>query len=64
MTCYDCQQQAAPGGLRYAERSAVGICRRCGKGLCRDHGTWAGATREFLCGACAAPRAASTHGED
>ena len=54
MTCYECQQQPGPGGLTYGDRSAVGVCRRCGRGLCKDHGVWAEATYQFLCSACAA----------
>lgn len=54
MTCYECQGQPGAGGLMYGDRSAVGVCRQCGRGLCKDHGAWNEATRQFLCNRCAA----------
>jgi hypothetical protein len=53
MTCYECQGRPGPGGLTYDDRTAVGVCRRCGKGLCKHHGAWSEATNEFLCSHCA-----------
>ena len=53
MTCYECQGRPGPGGLTYDDRSAVGVCSRCGKGLCKDHGVWTEAMHEFLCAHCA-----------
>lgn len=53
MTCYECQGRPGPGGLTYDDRSAVGICRHCGKAICKTHGVWSEATHEFLCTRCA-----------
>jgi hypothetical protein len=58
MTCYECAGRPGPGGLTYDDRSAVGVCRRCGKGLCKAHGVWAEGGNEFLCSHCAARGAA------
>jgi hypothetical protein len=40
--------------LSYDDRSAVGVCHHCGKGLCKAHGVWAEEKNEFLCAGCAA----------
>jgi hypothetical protein len=64
MTCFECEGHPGPGGLMFSDRSAVGVCRRCGKGLCKAHGVWAGATKEFLCSACAAPASGPRHGKE
>jgi hypothetical protein len=53
MDCYDCQGRPGPGGLQFSDRSAIGICHGCGKGLCKEHSVWTEATRELLCTACA-----------
>jgi hypothetical protein len=53
MTCYECAERSGPGGMRFTDTSAVGICHRCGKGLCKTHGVWTEAKDEFLCNACA-----------
>lgn len=53
MTCYECQEQPGPGGMSFSDRSAVGICRHCGRGVCRDHGVWAEIVRELVCHGCA-----------
>jgi hypothetical protein len=62
MTCYECQGgRPGPVGLMFSlmfsDWSAVGVCRRCGKGICKAHGVWREETREFLCNACAAESA-------
>jgi hypothetical protein len=64
MTCYECQGRPGPGGLSYDDRSAVGVCRHCGKGLCKDHGVWTEATNEFLCAHGAARTGGPRAGEE
>ena len=58
MTCFECAEHPGPGGLTFSDRSAVGVCRHCGKAICKAHGAWAEATSEFLCTPCAARGAA------
>jgi len=57
MTCYECQERPGPVALMFSlmfsDWSAVGVCHRCGKGLCKTHGVWSEAPREFLCRTCA-----------
>jgi hypothetical protein len=53
MTCYECHGRPGPGGMSYDEKSAVGVCRRCGRGACKTHSVWAEATHELLCTDCA-----------
>lgn len=64
MTCYECVGRPGPGGLMFSDRSAVGVCRRCGKGLCKAHSVWAEATKELLCGGCAAEEGWRRRGEE
>lgn len=64
MTCYECQGRPGPGGLSYDDRSAVGVCRHCGKGLCKAHGVWAEEKNEFLCAGCAAAQGGLRSGEE
>lgn len=54
MTCYECSEQPLQAGMSFADRSAVGVCRSCGRGLCRSHGSFDAAANAFLCGRCAA----------
>jgi hypothetical protein len=42
--------------MTFADRAAVGICLRCGRGLCREHGSYHAAANAFLCDACAEVR--------
>lgn len=58
MNCFECTAQPIPAGMTFADRAAVGICLRCGRGLCRDHGSYHAEANAFLCGACAQVREA------
>lgn len=64
MTCFECDGRTGPGGMSYDDRSAVGICRHCGKGLCKAHGVWAEPANEFLCSHCASLAAAPRSREE
>jgi hypothetical protein len=53
MNCFECTEQPPPAGMTFADRAAVGVCLRCGRGLCHDHGSYHAAANAFLCGTCA-----------
>jgi hypothetical protein len=53
MNCFECTQQPPPAGLTFADRSAIGTCLRCGRGLCAEHGRYDPAAHSFLCAPCA-----------
>jgi hypothetical protein len=53
MNCFYCHQQH-PGGTRFGARAAVGVCRRCGVGVCPEHSHRDQAPgSELLCHECA-----------
>ena len=66
MTCYECQGQPRSGALMFSlmfsDWNAVGVCRRCGRGVCKTHGVWSEATRELLCCTCAATEGGTHRG--
>lgn len=37
MNCYYCNQHH-PGGTRFGNQPAIGVCQRCGVGVCTEHG--------------------------
>lgn len=53
MTCYECSEQPLPAGMTFADRSAVGVCQSCGRGLCRSHGRFDASANAFRCAPCA-----------
>ena len=36
MNCYYCHQHH-PGGTRFGNQPAIGVCHHCGVGLCAEH---------------------------
>lgn len=53
MYCYYCGEHQ-PGGTRYGMRPAVGVCHRCGAGVCKEHSVKSEPGALLLCVACAA----------
>jgi len=54
MECYLCTYEPRPGSARFGIRAAVGICQRCGIGVCLGHSRKAGtAGSPLYCVDCA-----------
>lgn len=56
MRCSLCETKHRPGGTHLGAREAVGICLRCGGGVCASHAT-RDARGALLCETCALERA-------
>ncbi len=53
MNCYICDRKPGESRTRYHVRAAIGICRHCGIGICREHSFKAAeAGSPLLCPSC------------
>ena len=52
MHCSTCETKHRPGGTHLGSREAIGICLRCGGGVCASHAT-RDARGALVCETCA-----------